>query len=336
MGRIVARASIYVAGCDPPPPPRGRRVGPPYFSCSGAVSFVLELDVASPNWGKPAPFLLFACVLDLRGMKPASLSFAVRQFHSVWIRGCLGLSLGFLVLFASGCGSISAEGIDGFSPMSQTWVVETAGTARSHKLILSSVGGYCGKRRNAEQGRLDADRRLAEREAAGDPLCESNDLWWDDLAEALASTEGNGARYLEIVLARDDAGESTDSITAPGVGHFALFGANRDGSFSGQLRYYKGDYWANRADAHTCSSPEEADAEVLAAFLAEDEPDLREIWNLNGGSVDLSEAGDDRWGVVVDADVADESGATVGSITSDFTASKCDVEVEADVDSPLN
>ena len=277
-------------------------------------------------------YLEAGCMLDLPAMRLGTFSSLVSHPNSFVLSCSCWLVLGLVVVVAAGCGSIQTEGLDGFTPMSQTWVVETAGTARTHKLVLSSVGGYCGKRRNAEQTRLDADRRLAEREAAGDPLCESNDLWYDDLADAYGPTEGNGARYLELVLARDDAGQSVDSITAPAVGHYALFGSDRDGSFTGQLRYYNGDYWGRRADAHTCTSPEEADAEALAAFLSEDEPDLREIWNINGGSVDISEAGDERWGVVVDGDVADESGATVGSLTSDFRASRCDVEVAAEAD----
>ena len=96
----------------------------------------------------------------------------------------------------TGCGSFSAEGIDGFSPMSQVWAIESSGTTRSHSLILTSVAGYCSKRRNAEQKRIDADRRHSERLAAEESVCESTDLWYDDMADAFGSVEGSGARYL--------------------------------------------------------------------------------------------------------------------------------------------
>jgi hypothetical protein len=239
-----------------------------------------------------------------------------------------GLSV-FLVLSlisATGCGSFSADGIDGFTPMSQVWNIESLGTTRSHSLVLTSVAGYCGKRRSAEQDRLDADRRHSERLAAGDPICESTDLWYDDMADAYSSLAKSGARYLQLQLVRAEE-PNIDTSSAPATGHFAQFGSGNDGSYIGQIRYFEDAYWQRSADAWACLDPENTDDDEWMAFLNEGEPDLRSIWNLSGGAVDLSEDSADGWAVTVEADLVSEGQDTVGSVTANFTAERCEIEV---------
>ena len=46
---------------------------------------------------------------------------------------------------------------------------------------------------------------------------------------------------------------------------------------------------------------EEADESNWQSFVTEDEPDLRQIYNLSGGGVDVSEGSSDSWRVVVEA-----------------------------------
>ena len=230
------------------------------------------------------------------------------------------------LLAMTGCGSFSAEGIDGFNPMSQVWAVESSGTTRSHSLILTSVAGYCSKRRNAEQKRVDAARRHGERLEAAQSVCESTDLWYDDMADAFGSLEGSGARYLQIQLDRLDV-ENVDTRTAPGAGHFAQFGTDNDGSYLGQIRYFEDDYWQRSADAYSCLNPQDVDEEQWAEFLNEDEPDLRQVWNLSGGGVDLGEDSADSWTVSVEADLVSEAQDTIGSVVATFTAERCEVEV---------
>jgi len=226
----------------------------------------------------------------------------------------------------TGCGSFSADGIDGFTPMSQVWAIESLGTTRSHSLVLTNVADYCGKRRSAEQDRLDADRRDAERLAAGEPICESTDIWHDDMADAYSSLARSGARYLKLQLERPEV-ENIDTSTAPAAGHFAQFGTGNDGSYNGQIQYFEGDYWQRYADAYACLDPDSEDPDELMAFLNEDEPDLRQIWNLSGGAVDLSEGSVDSWAVTVEAGLASEAQDTVGSMTANFAAERCEIDV---------
>lgn len=236
---------------------------------------------------------------------------------------CMLSSLSFLLV---GCGSFSAEGIDGFTPASQVWTIESLGNTRSHTLVLTSVANYCSVRRSAEQDRVDADRRNAERLAAGEPVCESTDLWYDDMASAYSGLARPGARYLQIQLDRPDV-ENVDTRTAPGAGTFAQFGTGNDGSYIGQVRYYEDSYWQRSADAYACLDPENVDDAEWMDFLNEDEPDLRKIWNLSGGSVELSEDSEDSWLVIVEADLATEAQDTIGSVTADFSAQRCEITV---------
>ena len=235
----------------------------------------------------------------------------------------LGLSLGGLLC---GCGSFSADGIDGFTPTSQVWTIESLGNTRSHKLVLTSVSNYCSVRRSAEQDRMDADRRSAERLADGEPVCESTDLWYDDMASAYSGLARSGARYLQIQLDRADV-ENIDTRTAPGAGTFAQFGTGNDGSYIGQIRYFEDSYWQRSADAYSCADPENVDDAEWMDFLNEDEPDLREIWNLSGGAVELTEDSADTWLVNVEADLVTESQDTIGSVLADFAAKRCEIEV---------
>ena len=157
-------------------------------------------------------------------------------------------------------------------------------------------------------------------------MCESTDLWYDDMADAFGSLEGSGARYLQIQLDRLDI-ENVDTRTAPEAGHFAQFGTGNDGSYLGQVRYFEDDYWQRSADAYSCLNPEDVDEEQWAEFLNEDEPDLRQVWNLSGGGVDLGEDSADSWTVSVEADLVSEAQDTIGSVVATFTAERCEVEV---------
>ncbi|MBJ92915.1 MAG: hypothetical protein CMP23_00410 [Rickettsiales bacterium] len=253
----------------------------------------------------------------MTGFSPTTYTSSLRATAVLLVVFSLGLA---------GCGSISTDGVDGFTPLSEVWTVESVGTTRSHSLVLTSVSDYCSKRRKAEQDRLDADRRNAERLAAGEAVCESTDLWYDDMAAAYSSLARSGARYLQVQLDREGV-ENIDSRTAPGPGTFAQFGSTNDGSYTGQLRYFADAYWQRSADAYSCSDPDTVDESQWIEFLNEDEGDLREIWNLSGGSVELAEDSADRWAVTVDADLMTEAQATVGSLTANFSASRCEIEV---------
>jgi len=248
------------------------------------------------------------------------------NFQRHWTRAALATAVVSSLLLVHGCGSFSADGIDGFTPMSQSWTIESSGTTRTHYLVLTNVASYCSKRRSAEQDRVDADRRRDERDAAGEPMCSSTDLWYDDVADAYAALESSGARYLQIQLDRPDV-SNDDTRTAPGAGHFAQFGSGNDGSYSGQVRYFEGAYWQRNADAYVCLDEENPDESQWAEFLNEEEPDLRKIWNLSGGAVDLAEDSADSWTVTVEADLVTEAQATVGFVTASFDAARCEIEV---------
>lgn len=224
----------------------------------------------------------------------------------------------------TGCISVDTTGIDGFSGQTALWVVSVDGTVRSHSFQLSEAADYCGKLQAAEQERISATARHEARRDGGTGECESTDLWYDDLAEAQASIDYDGARLLTLVL---DHGEelSGESRTGPVVGSYAQRGAGGEGRFAGDLVYRNGSSSGELAEAYTCEDPETVDLDLLNQFLQTEEVDLVDRWILDSGELTLAEGGDDAWDLRVDADLLDGGSNSVGTISTAFTASKCEV-----------
>ncbi len=228
-----------------------------------------------------------------------------------------------LPLFA-GCIGVDITGIEGFSASSAQWVVSVDGTLRTHSFVLSDAADYCSKLQASEQERIDATARHEARLADGAGVCESTDLLYDDLAEGTASLDYEGAALLTLVL---DRGEelSDDARSAPVAGTFQQRGASPDGRFGGDLVYRNGSYTQGLADAYTCEDPETFDVDLLAAFQETEEVDLVDRWTLDSGTLIVSEGGDDAWSLDVDADLLDGGSNSVGTVSTSFTASKCEV-----------
>lgn len=234
----------------------------------------------------------------------------------------------FMLLAAAlgGCGTLDVEGADGFTPASQLWVVRTAGSARTHELVLSSEVGACSKMRAAEQDRIDALARHSERVDGGDPLCESADALYDDIADAYASLVKDGAGTLTIILDRDGDGQVGDADSAPGIGTFTQVGAVGDGRFTAQLLTWGGKFWAEYADAYACADPDTVDLAALTDFQTTEQADLQDVHAVTGGDLTLAEGGDDSWDVTLEGDLA-EGNTTIGDLEASFTGSKCEVAV---------
>jgi hypothetical protein len=231
------------------------------------------------------------------------------------------------LIASSGCAELTVEGVDDWTPRSELWLVRTTDGARRHQLVLTSIDGYCSKKRNAEQDRIDATARHEDRLAGGDGVCESTDAFYDDLADAYAGIEKKGARYLEIELDREDA-SNEDERTAPAAGHWEQVGGGGLGGFLATLRYFSGQYWKERAEAYTCVEPsaDEPDPELWSQFLAE-EKDYLQTWELSAGQADLEEGGSESWSVDVEGDIVDTTGSSIGGLEAKFDAAKCEVEV---------
>jgi hypothetical protein len=226
-------------------------------------------------------------------------------------------------LVLPGCISVSVDGVDGFQGQSAAWLVKITGNTRTHELVLSSVGDYCTKRQNAEADALEARQVRDDALDAGDPVCEAQDVYMDALAWAFAALDGDGKKALFIRLDREDETDQ-DVATAPGPGTFSPVGAGNDGSFEGSLEYRNGRLEKERADAFECVDPDNQDLDLSQLFATEEEPDLIDTWQLNGGTVEISEGGSDAWTIDVDADLA-SGGTTIGSIASRFDAGRCEV-----------
>ena len=67
------------------------------------------------------------------------------------MRRCL-VVLALPLLSACGSISVTSESVPSFNPASQVWQVESSAGSNRHKFILTSVGGYCSKKKKAEQG----------------------------------------------------------------------------------------------------------------------------------------------------------------------------------------
>lgn len=231
----------------------------------------------------------------------------------------------------AGCpGSISTNGVDGFSVRSATWLVLVEGTTRTHELRLSSVDGYCSKRQSAESKRQLAFDEHQGRLDAGTSLCESLDLYYDDLAAAFNPIEKADARYLSIVLARDVESLDLDAITAPAAGHYQQLGGVSDGVFEARLDYYQARWNQQWADAWGCEELEEIDqddptaiGQLLGQVAAEVE--YPETYPISAGQMDIEEPSADKRSVDVDGDIL-EGTTSIGNVDASFTATKCEVQ----------
>ena len=251
-------------------------------------------------------------------------------------RSCLLLAA-VLGLGLTGCpGSVSTDGIDGFTVASAHWLVLVEGTTRSHALIAGSVGSYCGKRQTAESNRQQAFDQHQERLDGGTPLCESLDTYYDDLAQAFNPIEKPGASYLTVVLARDVESQDVDAITAPAAGHYQQLGGTSDGTFAANLAYHEAKWNQQWADAWSCEDLSEADmddAVVLGQLLAQvtAEVDFPQTYSLSAAELDIEEPSEDKRKVTVDGDIL-EGTTTIGGFNADFTASKCEVQLADQID----
>ncbi len=237
-----------------------------------------------------------------------------------------------LLVLLVGCGSftIDADGIKGFSPSSQVWQVESNSSANRHTFVLTSISGYCGKKRLAEQARIDADARHAARLEGGTPVCESEDQRLDDLADAYGSLERDGAAFLFVTIDREDEG-SLDAKTVPEAGEYHQVGAAVDGRFTAQYQRYNGKASKNRADAYNCLENGDIDESNWQEFLTEVEPDLIDSWSLDAGILTVESAGDESWSVEVEGDLLD-GGSTVGQVEARFVGERCEVPMEDGVE----
>jgi len=228
------------------------------------------------------------------------------------------------------CGSISvtSDSAPSFSPASQVWQVESSAGSNRHKFILTSVGGYCSKKKKAEADRITALERHEERLAEDFGACDSEDIYLDDLADAYRALNRAGARYLMLNIDREGA-VTWDDRTFPEAGSFNQVGATETGRFAGQIQAYEGRIEQARADAYTCLSPDEVDASAYNAFLFEEEADLFAYWMLDSGNLELVAAGDESWDVDVSATLLSGS-SSVGSVQANFTGARCEVPVTAE------
>jgi len=241
----------------------------------------------------------------------------------------LRFSFVFVALSLVACGSftVDAEGVPSFNPSSQEWQLLSTSSSSHHSFILTNTSGFCAKQKKAMQDTIDATQRQAERILDGDPVCESTDLWYDDLADAADAMERDGAATFQVTLARE--GEtSVDAATAPAAGEYRQVGAGED-KFVARYVRYNGKLSRSRADAFNCLSPDEIDETNFQEFTAEVAPGLLDTWTLDAGILDLTASGDDAWDVDVSGDLL-SGGSTIGSLEARFTGSRCAVPVDGD------
>ena len=245
------------------------------------------------------------------------------------MRGCLR-SLPLLLLVGCGTFTIDADDIKGFSPSSQVWQVESSSSANRHTFVLTSISGYCGKKRLAEQERIDADAHHLARLEGGTAVCESEDQRLDELADAYDALERDGAAFLFVTIDREDEG-SLDAKTAPEAGEYHQVGSSIDGRFTASYQRFNGKAARNRADAYSCLESGDVDETNWQEFITEVEPGLMDAWDLDAGILTVDESGDDSWSVEVDGDLL-EGSSTVGQVEARFVGRRCEVPMEDGVE----
>lgn len=237
-----------------------------------------------------------------------------------------------VLLFAltlAGCGSITidADDIPGFNPSSQVWQVETTSGANRHSFVLTNISGYCTKKKQAEQDRVDADERNQARQDDGVGICESTDQHLDDLADAFRPLEKDGASFLYITIDREDE-DAMDAKTAPEAGEFRQVGGGGLGRFAATYERFNGTESADRAEAYSCLNEEDIDETNWQQFVNEVEPALRDAWSLDAGILTLESSGDDSWSIDLQGDLLN-GGTTAGSLDASFNAGRCEVPTDS-------
>jgi hypothetical protein len=262
------------------------------------------------------------CIFDANGEAPEPpISPAANALpEALIVRWILPLLLALNV----GCIGVDITGIDGFSASSAHWVVAADGNLATHSLRLSDSANYCADLQSAEQERIDATARHQTRIDDGTGLCESTDLFYDDLATASANLDYDGAQLLTLVL---DNGEelSEAARTAPMAGTYKQRGSAENGRFSGDVVYRNGSSAGGLAEAYTCEDPTTVDLDLLSQFQETEEVDLVDRWTMDAGEVSVVSGGDDAWDITVSADLLDGGENSVGTISTSFSAARCEV-----------
>ncbi|MCO4770388.1 MAG: hypothetical protein KDA24_10190 [Deltaproteobacteria bacterium] len=241
------------------------------------------------------------------------------------------LTLG-LGLFGLGCpGSISADGVDGFTVNSAQWMTYTTGGARRHELVATSVSDYCTKRQNAEAERQAAFEAFQQRIADGVTQCEAWDAWYDDIANAFNPLDNANASYLRATLTREVESNDTDAITAPAAGHYVQLGGGGDGTFIASIQHHVGRFNQELADAWDCEELDESELDDLTALTmllgqTTATVDYPENFELSAAELDIVETSSSKREVDISGDILDQ-GSTVGGVRADFTATQCEVEM---------
>ncbi len=247
------------------------------------------------------------------------------------------LPVALCVAALSGCPvSVSADGIDGFTVNSAQWMAFSTGGSLRHELIATSISSYCSKRQNGEAERQAAYDAHQQRLADGVSLCESLDMWHDDIAAAFNPLEQAGASYLRATLAREVDSSDLDAITAPAEGRYVQLGGGADGGFVSSIQHHQARYNQQIADAFSCDEldPAELDDPIAVAMLgagsvAEAEPP--ESFVLSAGELDITEVSATKRDVDISGDILENS-TTVGGLSASFTATRCEVELADELD----
>ena len=235
--------------------------------------------------------------------------------------------IGALALTGCGTFNVDADGVEGFTPSSQVWQVESNDAANRHSLVLTSVSGYCRKQQLAKQEEIDAITQHDERMEGGATYCESWDQALDELADAYGPLQGDGAAFLFLSIARGDE-TSLDAQTIPAAGEYRQVGGSDNDRFVGTYERFNGKEARERADAFSCLESGDVDETNYMEWQAEEEPELRDVWSIDSGILTLEADGDDAWSVEVDGYLM-EGSASIGSLDARFVAERCTVPMAA-------
>ncbi len=140
-----------------------------------------------------------------------------------------------------------------------------------------------------------------------------------------ANLEYDGAALLSLTL---DKGEdlSDDARTAPEAGDYEQRRCADTPCFGGDLVYFNGGLAQASADAYQCDDPDTFNVDMLDQFLGGEAIDFVDRWTLDSGELTLASGGDDAWEVTVSGDLLDGGSNSVGTVSTSFTAAKCEVQ----------
>ena len=233
-----------------------------------------------------------------------------------------------LTLASAACsGSVHLDEVDGFGLVeSAIWQVDTAGSDDSHQIILSNVGGLCGKYQRFFDDYQDIQDDMDDLsdEEDEETLCEGAVDIFQRLAKAARPLYPKNAHFLSIGLSTEDQYLSAE----PEEGTWDAGMLDPDTFFLSISYYPDGGGYDELGDAISeIDCGDKSWQDDFSDALDETDVDVDQWAAYEDGELDISSVkSDSRVKASFDADLLDEDEDDAGTVSGGFNAHYCEVD----------